>query len=167
MKAGAKRLAQVVLGASHLAQCAIPAVLDPPSDSHRISIEKWKSDLRAFLESQALYAFEKINSCPGLSVILPQGALYAMVHIDISAFDDVIKDDIMFTKLLLKEENVFCLPGQAFGIGANGFHVFRVVFCAPREQLTLAFERLYNFCVRHLYPDIEQSGIQFILPPEK
>ena len=42
VKKGARRLAQVILGACHLAQLAIPAVLNPADESDRGSTALWK-----------------------------------------------------------------------------------------------------------------------------
>ena len=45
----------------------------------------------------------------------PQGAMYCMVGLDINKFDEHIMNDVDFTNLLLKEENVLVLPGEVFG----------------------------------------------------
>ncbi len=70
---GAQRLAQVILGSSHLAQMAIPAVLDPSSESDRLSIELWKRDLHSTIEKQANLLCDLLNECHGLDVIYPEG----------------------------------------------------------------------------------------------
>jgi tyrosine aminotransferase len=80
---------------------------------------------------------------------MPQGAMYAMVTLDTSCFDPSIQDDLDFTTLLLKEENVFVLPGRAFGVDSPSFTVFRVVFCASVELLREATVRISDFCDRH------------------
>jgi tyrosine aminotransferase len=73
VKKGAQRLAQVILGASHLAQMAIPAVLDPSSDNDRLSIELWKKKLHSTIEKQANLLCRLLNDCHGLDVIFPEG----------------------------------------------------------------------------------------------
>ena len=55
-----------------------------------------------------------LQSAPGLTPILPSGAMYMMIGIDIDRYPDY-KDDIEFTKQLVVEESVFCLPGQVGG----------------------------------------------------
>ena len=72
-----------------------------------------------------------------------------MVELDASSFDNEIEDDLDFTKLLLKEENVFVLPGRAFGVDSSQRPVFRVVFCASVDMLREASGRIFNFCARH------------------
>lgn len=139
VEAGAKRLAQVVLGASHLVQRAVPTLLD----NNNASLQEWKAQLRSTLEEQAKFLSGKLSSCPGLEVIQPSGAMYSLVRVN--KFNNTIKSDLDFSSMLLSEENVFVLPGTAFGM--PGF--FRVVFCAPNEVLEKAASRINCFCERH------------------
>jgi tyrosine aminotransferase len=141
VEAGAKRLAQVILGASHLAQAAVPALLNR-SDT---VVQQWKAELRVELEHHATVLCEKLAKCHGLSVQMPGGAMYALVHVDPTQMDEKIENDVDFIKLLLKEENVFVLPGPCFGIT----NAFRIVYCAPVEILQQAAERIQQFCERH------------------
>jgi aspartate/methionine/tyrosine aminotransferase len=73
VKRGARRLAQVLLGACHLAQLAIPAVLDPDDESDRASTALWKDVLHSTMEKQAGLLCGLLNDCHGLSVIFPEG----------------------------------------------------------------------------------------------
>jgi tyrosine aminotransferase len=138
VEAGAKRLAQVILGASHLAQSAVPALLQETPE-----ILAWKADLRRTLEQQARFLSEQLASVPGLRLNEAAGAMYNMVYIDTEKLD--IDDDVEFSKALLEEENVFVLPGSCFGVG----NMFRVVFCAPLPVLEEASLRIREFCQRH------------------
>lgn len=138
---GATRLAQVILGASHLAQSVIPALLTP-QDSEQLTI--WKLNLKQTLETQAMMLCRDLSKCHGLTVYNPQGSMYAIVQIHLDKFCD-IANDMDFTKKLLKEENVFVLPGQAFNFPG----VFRVVYCASPHILQDASTRISNFCQRH------------------
>ncbi len=52
-----------------------------------------------------------LQSAPGLTPVKPSGAMYMMVGIDIDRFPE-FNDDIDFTKQLVIEQSVFCLPGQ-------------------------------------------------------
>ena len=175
MKDGAKRLAQVILGASHLAQVAIPALLlTPPvewkdSNDYKEGVEnvqykdngstaeyrrsyyelmEWKNSVRSTLFEQSkvlCMALQRVGPC--LQVIEPQGAMYAMVRIQLEYFDSsVIRNDIDFTKLLYQEENVVVLPGTCFEFPNS----FRVVFCAPVNILQEGAHRIHRFCHRHL-----------------
>lgn len=73
VKKGARRLAQVVLGACHLAQLAIPAVLDPVDESDRASTALWKGNLHSTIEKQAGLLCGLLHDSHGLNVILPEG----------------------------------------------------------------------------------------------
>jgi tyrosine aminotransferase len=145
IEAGAKRLAQVILGASHLAQSIVPALLASQSKDMVNAINRWKNEVRHTLETQAKSLCSDLDVCHGLSVVVPQGAMYAMVQIDVSRFDEAIQSDVDFATLLLEEENVFVLPGSAFGVA----NVFRVVFCASEVTLSTASLRISEFCTRH------------------
>ncbi len=52
---------------------------------------------------------------------------------------------LMMMLLLLKEQSVFVLPGQSFNIK----NYFRIVICAPEKILSIAFDRLEEFCKKH------------------
>jgi tyrosine aminotransferase len=139
VEVGARRLAQVILGASHLAQSVVPALLSTDDPE----LATWKQDLRNTLEEQAEYLCSQLAKCPCLEVIPPQGAMYAMIRISREKLN--VADDMEFMSLLLKEENVFVLPGSAFGMP----NVFRVVFCSTKPILKQAADRIGEFCSRH------------------
>lgn len=153
VKDGAKRLAQVVLGASHLVQKAVPAVLVPPTltCTDHTAVSEFRFQVQTIFAAQASLTFKKLQACPGLTVTAPQGAMYLMASINCSMFDDAIDDGLIFTKLLLKEENVFVLPGRAFGATTD---LFRVCFAAPAGMLEDACVRIHAFCERHYVGDI-------------
>jgi tyrosine aminotransferase len=135
---GAKRLAQIILGACHLTQAVVPKLLSPSQ-----SINSWKNTLRATLEGQADYLYERLLQCHGIHTSVPQGAMYLMVSIDLIKLDFV--DDVDFCLRLLEEENVFVLPGVTFGYPGT----FRIVFCSNEPILEDATQRIANFCIRH------------------
>ena len=97
------------------------------------------------LTEHAAFTVKSLSSVPGLRVVKPEGAMYVMIGIDPTRFDSNIKDDVTFSNLLLKEEAVFVLPGQCFGIE----DFFRVVFAAPLPLLKQAYSRISRFCERH------------------
>eukprot|EP00980_Cylindrotheca_fusiformis_P025775 scaffold14589_cov106-Cylindrotheca_fusiformis.AAC.4 len=138
VEAGAKSLAQVILGASHLAQSVIPKLLSQ-------STIEWRENLRHTLERQATFICSRLQECPGLHIFSPKGAMYAMVKIDTNVFLDDVDSDIKFSMKLLEEENIFVLPGSAFGAK----NMFRIVFCSGEPLLEVAVERISNFCRRH------------------
>jgi len=63
------------------------------------------------LEENAKLSASVLEKIPGLHVILPQGAMYMMVGINVEEFKD-IKNDVEFSEKLVQEESVLCLPGK-------------------------------------------------------
>jgi len=75
----------------------------------------------------------------GFGTFPPDGAYYVMT--DISAFG--FKDDVEFTRHLIREIGVACVPGSSFySDPALGSQQVRFCFCKKDETLLLAAERL-------------------------
>jgi len=75
----------------------------------------------------------------GFGTFRPDGAYYIMT--DITAFG--FKDDIEFTRHLIREIGVACVPGSSFySDPALGSQQVRFCFCKKDETLLLASERL-------------------------
>jgi aminotransferase len=75
----------------------------------------------------------------GFATFRPDGAYYIMT--DISAFG--FKNDIEFTRHLIREIGVACVPGSSFySDPALGSQQVRFCFCKKDETLLLASERL-------------------------
>jgi len=75
----------------------------------------------------------------GFATFVPDGAYYIMT--DISAFG--FTDDVEFTKHLIREVGVACVPGSSFySIPERGRQQVRFCFCKKDETLQLAAERL-------------------------
>ena len=75
----------------------------------------------------------------GFGVFVPDGAYYIMT--DISAFG--FANDVEFTKYLIREIGVACVPGSSFYSNpADGAQQVRFCFCKKDETLNEAAERL-------------------------
>lgn len=75
----------------------------------------------------------------GFATFVPDGAYYIMT--DISAFG--FTDDVEFTKHLIREVGVACVPGSSFySVPERGRQQVRFCFCKKDETLELAAERL-------------------------
>lgn len=75
----------------------------------------------------------------GFSTFVPDGAYYIMT--DISAFG--FSDDVEFTKHLIREIGVACVPGSSFySVSDLGRQQVRFCFCKKDETLNRAAERL-------------------------
>jgi aspartate/methionine/tyrosine aminotransferase len=75
----------------------------------------------------------------GFKTFRPDGAYYIMT--DISAFG--FNDDVEFTRHLIREVGVACVPGSSFySVPERGRQQVRFCFCKKDETLQLAAERL-------------------------
>lgn len=75
----------------------------------------------------------------GFKTFVPDGAYYIMT--DISAFG--FSDDVEFTRHLIREVGVACVPGSSFySIPSDGAQQVRFCFCKKDETLNRAAERL-------------------------
>jgi aspartate/methionine/tyrosine aminotransferase len=77
----------------------------------------------------------------GFKIFRPDGAYYVMT--DISGFG--FKDDVEFTRHLIREVGVACVPGSSFyspAASGLGSQQVRFCFCKRDETLMLAAERL-------------------------
>ena len=128
-----------------LIQSVLPQVLNPDGKDSKFQLSSFHDAVNERLTEHAAFTVKSLSSVPGLRVVKPEGAMYVMIGIDPTRFDSNIKDDVTFSNLLLKEEAVFVLPGQCFGIE----DFFRVVFAAPLPLLKQAYSRISRFCERH------------------
>jgi aminotransferase len=55
--------------------------------------------------------------------------------------------DDEFAEKLLAEEQVACIPGNAFGAGGEGF--VRMCYATSYEKIETALERLHKFMQRY------------------
>jgi alanine-synthesizing transaminase len=88
----------------------------------------------------------RINAIPGLSVVEPAAAFYAMPRLQLPE----LESDEKFVLELLRETGVLFVHGSGFGQKPGTAH-FRVVFLPPENILTTAFDRLEAY-VREHYP---------------
>ncbi|CAG8434523.1 5337_t:CDS:2 [Diversispora eburnea] len=130
-------LSNMILGANSLLQYSLPdIILNTPEEFFQETNKK--------LEFNAKLSVEALSSIPGLNVIIPQGAMYIMIGINIDELKDV-KNDVEFSEKLLQEESVMVLPGECFHYP----NYVRIVFTAPPEKLQEAYGRIKEFFVRH------------------
>lgn len=77
----------------------------------------------------------------GLDVVMPKGAFY--VFPSIKKFNIPTEE---FALRLLHEEKVACVPGNAFGIGGEGY--LRISYCYSDDDLIEALKRLERFIAK-------------------
>eukprot|EP00437_Effrenium_voratum_P018350 CAMPEP_0181452406 /NCGR_PEP_ID=MMETSP1110-20121109/29190_1 /TAXON_ID=174948 /ORGANISM="Symbiodinium sp., Strain CCMP421" /LENGTH=455 /DNA_ID=CAMNT_0023576687 /DNA_START=40 /DNA_END=1407 /DNA_ORIENTATION=+ len=151
------KMCQVSLGPSAPLQAAIPEILSSVPDGC-----PWHRDVLAALEASARCCVRRCRATKGLEVAAePEGSMYLMVRIQPGVLD--VEDDVQFAGKLLEEESVAVLPGQCFL--APGF--FRVVFAAPVEVLEDAWDRIEEFCRRHVRVKASPGPGPCAAPPEE
>ncbi|MGL5243894.1 MAG: pyridoxal phosphate-dependent aminotransferase [Sarcina sp.] len=74
----------------------------------------------------------------GVEVIKPNGAFY--IFPSIKSYGMTSEE---FCDRLLKEKGVACVPGNAFGVGGEGF--IRISYCYSIEELKIALSRIREF----------------------
>ncbi|HEY6805061.1 MAG TPA: aminotransferase class I/II-fold pyridoxal phosphate-dependent enzyme [Pyrinomonadaceae bacterium] len=120
----------LTVGAAHPLQSAGAYALSLPPAYY----EKLEAEYRA--RRDVLLPVLQEN---GFKTFVPDGAYYIMT--DISEFG--FANDVEFTKHLIREIGVACVPGSSFySVSQNGKQQVRFCFCKKDETLQLAAERL-------------------------
>jgi tyrosine aminotransferase len=144
VKTGLNQLTQLIVGANSLVQACIPDVLTPADKSkEHSSLNAYAEKYIDLLQNNSKAAVVKTKDCPELEVIPAQGAMYAMVRVNVDALTG-IKDDTDFAQQLLQEENLVVLPGACFGIE----NFVRILTCPPKEVVDESIERMNDFCAK-------------------
>eukprot|EP00753_Platysulcus_tardus_P020796 PLAT8410.1.p2 GENE.PLAT8410.1~~PLAT8410.1.p2 ORF type:complete len:218 (+),score=125.49 PLAT8410.1:744-1397(+) len=156
LRKGLTTLTQLTLGPCGIVEAALPAIL-APAPEHKGELLAFKRRTIGTLEEHAKFTVERLTPVDGLTVVPPQGAMYAMIGVDVDRMAD-IEDDRDFVQKLLDEEGVFVLPGQCFGLR----NFVRIVLCPPLDKLRVAYDKMEAFCARHLAAkagmDVEGDG---------
>jgi alanine-synthesizing transaminase len=93
------------------------------------------------LREQRDTAINLLNAIPGLSVVMPKGALYCFPRLDVKRFN--ITDDEKFVMDLLRDQHLLLVHGTGFNWDAPDH--FRVVFLPDQDTLADAMRRLAVF----------------------
>ncbi|XP_076849656.1 tyrosine aminotransferase [Brachyhypopomus gauderio] len=146
IREGLVRLSQRILGACTVVQGALESILNnTPAEFYQNTI--------SFLKSNSEICFSELSTIPGLTPVMPSGAMYLMVGIDMKHFPE-FQNDVDFTEQLVTEESVFCLPATAFEYP----NFFRIVVTVPEEMMVEACGRIREFCMRHYRPLSQDSN---------
>merc|ERR1712045_177964 len=143
-------LSQRIIGANTIVQGALPSILkETPSVFYRDTLKT--------IEENAKTAFNKLTAVPGFRPVMPSGAMYMMVRIDISGFYHTFDNDLEIVEALVTEQSVFCLPGKCFNVP----NFFRIVLTVPKEMLIEACNRMMEFCKKYYDHRIEGREIAY------
>ena len=132
LKNAVLRLADARLCAPAPQQYAIQPALEGPQEHIPEMMKRMRSRRDLMVR--------RINAIPGLSVVEPAAAFYAMPRLSLPG----VTSDEDFVLSLLRETGVLFVHGSGFGQRPGTAH-FRVVFLAPDEVLAPAFDRLEAF----------------------
>jgi alanine-synthesizing transaminase len=97
------------------------------------------------LREQRDTAVSLTNSIPGLSVVMPKGALYCFPRIDVKRFN--ISDDEKLMMDLLREQHILLVHGRGFNWKEPDH--FRIVFLPDKDTLTDAMRRMETFLAHY------------------
>ncbi|MDR1278712.1 MAG: pyridoxal phosphate-dependent aminotransferase [Treponema sp.] len=100
------------------------------------------------LREQRDTAINLVNNIPGLSVVVPKGALYCFPRIDVKRFN--ISNDEKFVMDLLREQHLLLVHGTGFNWPEPDH--FRIVFLPDTATLTNAIRRLAVFLEHYRQP---------------
>jgi len=131
-------MSQRIIGSNTLVQGALPAILEKTPRSFYDTVIN-------IVKKNAELAYAKLRAVPGLMPVMPQGAMYMMVKVDMSRFPN-FRSDLDFVEHLVSEQSVFCLPGKCF----NYPNYIRIVLTVPEDLLSKACDRMLEFCSAHL-----------------
>ncbi|MFO1139870.1 MAG: pyridoxal phosphate-dependent aminotransferase [Paracoccus sp. (in: a-proteobacteria)] len=139
IRAMAKLQSQSTSNPCSISQYAALAALNGPQDYVETS--------RAVFQRRRDLVVEALNTCPGISCPVPEGAFYVYPSIHgligkTSAGGAVITDDEAFATALLDETGVAVVFGAAFGLSPH----FRVSYATSDEVLRDACARIKAFC---------------------
>uniref|UniRef100_A0A1A9VRY0 Tyrosine aminotransferase n=1 Tax=Glossina austeni TaxID=7395 RepID=A0A1A9VRY0_GLOAU len=139
--AGLRNMCCRILGSNTLIQGAIPAILE---NTPQIYFD----EIIDVLHENAKLTYNMLKQIRGLNPIMPNGAMYMMVGVNIDQFPE-FKDDLHFVQEMVNEQSVFCLPGSCFEYP----NYMRIVLTVPREMLEEACSRITQFCEAHYKVD--------------
>jgi aspartate aminotransferase len=139
IKAMAKVQSQSTSNPCSISQYAAVAALNGPQD--------YITESRVAFERRRDLVVAALNTCPGISCPVPEGAFYVYPSIagligKTSAAGVKITDDETFATALLEETGVAVVFGAAFGLSP----AFRISYATSDAALVDACARIKSFC---------------------
>jgi tyrosine aminotransferase len=147
IRSGLIALSTRIMGANSLVQGALPKILKETDSSY------YKACISQ-IQKNAELAFEKLSNVTGLMPIMPRGAMYMMIGIDMERFPP-FKNDCQFAEAMISEVSVFCLPATCFKYP----NYVRIVLTLPENKMKEACERIALFCENHFQSAQEHSTV--------
>lgn len=143
------------LCANVVGQIATYLMVSPPQvgdESYELYIKERNIIINDLREKSVILGNE-LNKIEGISVNIPEGAMYAFVKFELP---NVAKDNSFNPKIdekycikLLEETGICVVPGSGFGQMPNTLH-FRTTFLPPREQILELVDKLKSFHQKYI-----------------
>lgn len=137
IKQGLIRVSGRNFGPNCTIQLALPEIL-------RNTPQGFFDDTVSRIQHHALLAYENLKNAPGLTPIMPKGAFYMMIGINLEHFPQ-FSSCLEFTEGLTVEQSVLTFPGPCFNL--PGY--FRFVLTVPADIIIEACKRIQEFCFEH------------------
>ncbi len=134
-----------------------------PGDESYETYMAEKNAVLSSLKKKSEILYENINKIEGMSMDIPQGAMYAFVRfelppepgVDISLMDAEQRRkyeqqrDEKYCLALLEETGICVVPGSGFGQQPGTFH-FRTTFLPPQEEIEELVKKLKVFHEKYI-----------------
>ncbi|MEM9323847.1 MAG: aminotransferase class I/II-fold pyridoxal phosphate-dependent enzyme, partial [Pseudomonadota bacterium] len=96
---------------------------------------------------------DAVAQSPWLTLVVPQGSMYAFVGVDTASFPDF--DDEAFAFRLLEEQHVLLAPGSSFNTPYRNH--FRITLLPEPEQMAEVFARI-NTVLEAMHGDLPRPA---------
>jgi aspartate/methionine/tyrosine aminotransferase len=157
------KLQSISLCANLVGQFATYLMVDPPQpgDPSYALYQRERDGILRELKTKAEILGNGLNAIDGMSVVVPQGAMYAFVRFtlpggeegdamtpaDRELFD--MQRDEAYCLALLEETGICVVPGSGFGQRPGTLH-FRTTFLPPREDIEGLVNNMKSFHERYV-----------------
>jgi alanine transaminase len=152
------KLQSISLCSNTIGQLVTYLVVSPPlknDESYELYIKERDSILNE-LKTKAEILGRGLNQIEGLSIEIPQGAMYAFVKLELPHTEDVsvmtkqqraaydAKRDSDYCMALLEQTGICVVPGSGFGQMPGTLH-FRTTFLPPKEDMEELVNKIKSF----------------------
>ncbi len=154
------KLQSIALCSNVPGQLAVSVMVAPPQPgeaSHDLYVRE-RDGVLAQLKAKAELLGRGINAIEGMSLAMPQGAMYGFVRFELPPEPDVdvaamtgeerrdyeARRDNDYCLALLEETGICVVPGSGFGQRPGTFH-FRTTFLPPMDEIEALVARLKTF----------------------
>jgi aspartate/methionine/tyrosine aminotransferase len=145
------KLQSISLCANLPGQFSTYAMVAPPQegDESYAQYRKEKEEILGSLRRKAEMLGRGINGIDGLSVDIPQGAMYAFVRLELpreegDSVDILHKRESDYCLALLERTGICVVPGAGFGQPPGTLH-FRTTFLPPESEMEGLVDKLRDF----------------------